>query len=57
MAPGQSPMCLPVYRIHKFDLVVEQGCFAGDHVSPVILGLANVAEMLSKRGDVRNHGV
>lgn len=46
----QSPMCLPVHRIHKFDLVVEQGCFAGDHGSPVIHGLANIAIMLSKRG-------
>ena len=47
----QSPMCLPVCGIHKFDLVVEQGCFAGDHGAPVIHRLANIAVMLSKRGE------
>lgn len=45
----QSPLCLPVHRIHKFDLVVEQGCFAGDHGSPETHSLANIAVMLSKR--------
>lgn len=45
----QSPLGLPVHRIHKFDLVVEQGCFAGDHGSSEIHSLANIAVMLSKR--------
>lgn len=53
----EPPVCLPVHRVHKFDLVVEQGCFARDHGSPLVPGPANIAEMLSKRGGVRNQGV
>lgn len=45
----RGPVCLPVHGVHKFDLVVEQGRFAGDHGSPVLPGLANIAVVLYER--------
>lgn len=42
----QGRACLPVHGVHKLDLVVQQGRFAGDHGSPEVCGLANVAVVL-----------